>query len=114
MFHQTVTVFHKTVENHRDKWTPILLEGVHFRGSTGMNAAGQSAASAPESRLIVRAAVWDARISEGDYVVSGSCDQAEFIGSAAAVLLPLGGRKIESITASVYGSEMDNYSVILK
>lgn len=114
MFNQTVTVYHRTDADPRDKWTPILLENVYFRKASGINAGSQSEAKSMESTLIVRTVDWNENITEGDYVVPGRCGQAEFVGSAPAVLLPLGGRKIEQITANVYGSPMDNYEAILR
>lgn len=114
MFNQTVTVYHRTDADPRDMWTPILLENVYFRKASGINAGSQSEARSLESTLVVRAADWSEAITEGDYVVPGRCGQSEFSGSAAAVLAPLGGLKIESVSENAYCSDMSNYSVVLK
>lgn len=114
MFNQTVTVYHRTDADSRDRWTPILLENVYFRKASGINAGSRSEAKALESTLIVRAVDWSEAITEGDYVVPGRCGQAEFFGSAASILLPLGGLKIESIWGNAYCSDMANYAVVLK
>lgn len=114
MFNQTVTVYHCTHADPRDRWTPILLENVYFRKASGINAGSQSEAKSLESTLIVRAGGWNEDITEGDYVVPGCCEQPEFSGSAAAVLVPIGGLKIESVSENAYCSDMGNYSVVLK
>lgn len=114
MFNQTVTVYHRTDADSRDRWTPILLENVYFRKASGINAGSRSEAKALESTLIVRAADWNEAITEGDYVVPGRCERAEFSGSAAAILIPLGGLKIESVSENSYCIDMGNYSVVLK
>ena len=114
MFNQTVTVYHCTHADPRDRWTPILLEGVYFRKASGINAGSQSEAKSLESTLIIRAVDWNENITEGHYVVPGRCGQSEFSGSAAAVLVPLGGLKIESVSENAYCSDMGNYSVALK
>lgn len=114
MFNQAVTVYHRTDTDSRDRWTPILLENVYFRKASGINAGSQSEAKSLESTLIVKAVDWSEAITEGDYVVPERCGQAEFSGSAAAVLIPLGGLKIESVSENAYCSDMGNYSVVLK
>ena len=114
MFRQTVTIYHRTDAAQRDLWTPILLENVYFRKTSGINAGSRSEARSLESTLIVKADDWNDDISEGDYVVPGRCQQLEFSGSGAAVLVPLGGLKIESISKNTYCSDMGNYSMVLK
>ncbi|MCD8357456.1 MAG: hypothetical protein LUE11_12955 [Clostridia bacterium] len=114
MFDQTVTVYHRIDAGQRDRWIPILLKNAYFRKAAGINAGSQSEAKSLESTLIVRAADWNENIAGGDYVVPGQCEQTEFVGSAAAILIPLGGLKIESVSDNSYANDMGNYLVMLR
>ena len=111
-----VTIYHRSVDGDTITWTPTTVSGVYAEVARAINAASTSVASAPAALIDFPASVWAlaGKVDAGDYIVVGGCDIEPFAGSAPTKLLPVGGRKIESIQSYILGTSLDHVEVIAR
>ena len=119
MFPQTVTLYIRHPFGKTLIWMPLVLKGVNLmrvdREETGEHsAAAVSGTVNIRYMMTVPLSLWPESAGPGDYVVEGECEQDSFLGNAAEVLLPLGGRQIEQVMRFSYGSPMDHAEVVLR
>ena len=86
MYHQTVTLYHKSYDGDVTAWARHVLKGVHLSLSDGETVSATGVVARGGSTLMVPRQADADRVGNGDYIVSGLCPAESFTGNPVKVL----------------------------
>lgn len=99
MFGQTATLYHKSYDGDKTKWTRHELVGVLLSLADGETLSASGELTQGGSVLVVRKQADMERVGNGDYIVSGLCPVDAFEGNPVKALagyapMRVSGRKM--------------------
>lgn len=86
MFEQMVTLYHKSYDGDKTKWTRHELNGVQLSLTDGERLSASGELTQGGSTLVVRRQADMERVGNGDYIISGLCPVETFEGNPVKML----------------------------